>query len=309
MNIKKHLPDEHEEIIDRVLEKCRTLINLNYWNNIEIVELMLWLKNFNNGEERYLACAILDSIIFRNKESIYALSSQLFHIVLPQILDEKKILKIKCIESWESNLLSTDSRNLVPIRFTTIEGTDHRTAKSGQVLLREIQRSFFDKNLILSIKTISDEAFIQRATSKVKAIVIIDDILASGTQFNTFIEKYALDKLPFHFIFCPFAGISSSISNINNKYSNIHIEPIELLGDENKFFSKENKLLNLINDNGFIEFKKLYLEICKRDNINKNGALGFGDQELTYIFSDSTPNNNLSILTHRNSTWKNLFKR
>lgn len=196
-----NIPFNHEEIISNTISNCKSLISLNYWDNINNVKLMAWVNNFKTSEEKFLASCVLESIIFRNKSAMSAFSSQIFHIILPQLLSDKKIYEIESLSKWENDLMSPKSRSIFPFRFTTIEGVDKKTGKSGQSLIRDVQREFFDKDLNLSIYTLTEPNFVKRAKSSINTIIILDDVQVTGSQFTEFIEKFNLTESPFHYIY------------------------------------------------------------------------------------------------------------
>ena len=307
--MKDLLPENHEEICDRIIEKCKHLIDLNYWDAIGKVSLLNWYNNFNDGAAKYLACAILESIIYRSQDAEKAFFTHLLQVHLPQILEDNSIYEIKDISTWMNDISSSDARSNIPIRFTTIESVDHQTAKSGQTLLRNLQRNYFDKSLILSIDRINSSDFQKTAKTIVKAIIIIDDMLCTGEQLETFIKKFNIESSPFFFIYCPLSAIENSYLYLNNKYENIKIHPIEIINNGSNFFNENNEMLTVKSKDGHLKFKKIYLELCKTTNKKINNPLGFGEEELTYLFNNSTPNNNLTLLTYKDEHWKNLAVR
>lgn len=305
------IPNNHKKLTEQSILKCKRLIQLKYWDNITVVKLMGWFNNFKCDEEKFLAACILESIIFRNAEAVQAFSSQIFHIILPNILEKLSIYKIKSLSDWENSLISANARNLLPFRFTTIEGIDKKTAKSGQTLLREVQRQYFDKELILSVETLVDQRFVTQV-NKSKAfntVIILDDVQVTGGQFNSFIEKYDLSNSPFKYIYIPLAAFDKSIEKIEGKYSNIFICPVEILSNEHSFFSVNNEVFNFCEPDMLKGLKELYDSVLRKNKIIMDEPYGYGEHALTYIFSNSTPNNNLGILSYQNENWKKLFTR
>ncbi|MGR5281618.1 phosphoribosyltransferase-like protein [Photobacterium damselae] len=270
---------------------------------------MGWVNNFKNSEEKFLASCILDSIIFRNKSAMSAFSSQIFHIILPQLLSEKNIYEIESLSQWENDLMSSKARSIFPFRFTTIEGVDKKTGKSGQSLIRDVQREFFDKELNLSIYTLTDPEFIKKAKNAFNTIIILDDVQVTGSQFTDFIETFNLTESPFQYIYIPYAAFEDSINELNSKYNNIDIKPVEVLSKEHSFFSEKNEAFGTNDEELAENLKSMYLNICEKYGINVKEPLGFGDHALTYIFNNSTPNNNLPLLSYNGDNWNKLFTR
>lgn len=306
-----NIPNNHKELTEQSILKCKRLVQLKYWDNINTVKLMAWFNNFKNDEEKFLAACILESIIFRNNAAIQAFSSHIFHVMLPNILENLGIYEVDSLSKWEQRLISTNARNLLPFRFTTIEGIDRKTGKSGQALLRDIQRLHFDKELILSVDTLVDQKFISRV-NKSKAfntVIILDDVQVTGGQFNSFIKKYDLSNSPFNYIYIPLAAFDKSLNVINGKHNNIFVFPVETLNSDHSFFSINNEVFNFCEPTMLEGLKDLYNSIIEENKLVMDEPYGYGEHALTYVFSNSTPNNNLGILSYQNEQWNKLFTR
>ncbi len=306
-----NIPSNHKELTELSITKCKRLVQLKYWDNISVVKLMAWFNNFETDEEKFLAACILESIIFRNTEAIQAFSSHIFHIMLPHILESLDIYNVKNLADWEKVLFSNQSRTLLPFRFTTIEGIDQKTGKSGQALLRDIQRQHFDKELILSIETLVNENFVKKVINKnaFNTIIILDDVQVTGNQFKSFIDKYDLSNSPFTYIYIPLAAFDKSLKKIESKYENIYIFPVETLSNNHSFFSIGNEVFNYCESDILTELKNIYDTILVKNNISMKEPYGYGEHALTYIFTNSTPNNNLGLLSYQNDNWNKLFTR
>lgn len=305
------IPSNHKELTEQSISKCKRLVQLKYWDNITVIKLMAWLNNFKTDEEKFLSACVLESIIFRNNAAVQAFSSHIFHIMLPNILEKLNIYKIESLAVWERNLNSVNSRNLLPFRFTTIEGIDRKTGKSGQALLRDIQRQYFDKELVLSVETLVDKKFVDKVkrSRAFDTVIILDDVQVTGGQFNTFIKKYDLSNSPFNYIYIPLAAFDKSLEDIKNKFSNIYVFPVETLSSEHSFFSVNNEVFNFCEPGMLEGLKDLYDTILIKNEIVMDDPYGYGEHALTYIFSNSTPNNNLGILSYQNEKWNKLFIR
>lgn len=306
-----NIPNNHKELTEQSISKSKRLVQLKYWDNITTVNLMAWVNNFKTDEQKFLAACILESIIFRNDAAIQAFSSHIFHVLLPNVLDDLNIYKINNLCGWESDLISNNARKLLPFRFTTIEGIDRKTGKSGQALLRDIQRLHFDKELILSINTIVDDKFSKQVqkNNAFSTVIILDDVQVTGGQFSEFIETFNLDKSPFKFIYIPLAAFDKSLDSIKGKYNNIFVFPVEVLSSEHSFFSSGNEVFNFCEPDVILSLKDIYNMVLEENNITMKEPLGYGEHALTYIFSNSTPNNNLGILSYQNNNWNKLFTR
>lgn len=302
--MKLNINESFDDDIEFIFQRAHKLIELKYWDNINHISLDKWIDNFTTREERYLAAAILHSIIFRNKQSIITMGRDIFHFILPQILEENNIHHINSIDEWLEELNSRNFRRM-KFRFSVIDDIDDNAVKSSSSILSSLNENFFDKKLTINSHRI--KAFTDRGG---EAIIFFDDIIGTGTQFEDFYKLRELDKLKdTKIIYIPFAAVRNTAQRIQEELSNVIVHPVEIIDDTHNFFCESNEFLNFINDFDYDAFKDFYLGVCRDKKINLHGNLGVGELALTYIFSSSTPNNNLAMLMHRDKSWSGLFKR
>jgi hypothetical protein len=292
--------DDH---IEHVFSCAKKLIEIEYWDNISQRDLENWICNFTSREERYLAAAILYTLIFRNYKSTSTLGQNIFHIILPQILDENNIYSSTSIKEWLEKLNSVHCRTL-PFRFSAIDDVDDRGAKSSSNILTQLKNKFFDNNLSINSHNIPFHI-----NKGIKAVIFFDDIIGTGTQFEGFYLDRGLDKVEAKIIYIPFATTKHAKDILEGRYANLIISPVEFIEPSNSFFCEHNEFLCNIEGYTPDDFKEYYLKVCEQKKINLNGNLGVGGLELTYVFNSSTPNNNIAMLMHKSDTWSGLFKR
>lgn len=297
------IPINHDDLYTKTIDKCNKLIDLNYWDTLDKETLLSWLNNFETKEEKYLAISILNRLIFRNKKSIETFGANIFHIILPQILSDNSIYEIESIHIWETMLRLPENRHVFPFRFSTIEHVDNNPAKSGSIIYRQLQREHFDKTLGINCSKINN------LPEEIKAIILFDDIIVTGHQFLDFYALYDLSKFSRKIIYIPLAGHKINTDKLNSEFDNVIIHPVEDITESCEFFNEDNKYLNQENISTLSEFLDFYHSFCKKKKIKIKKTLGHGDMGLTYCFSDSTPNNNLSLLSYKSEEWLELLKR
>lgn len=299
------IPEHHEIHYDNVREIAESLIKLRYWDGVELSNLNNWLSNFKSDEEKYLSAGILLSLIYRNEKSISSFASNIIQIKIPNILFKSDIYKINSLDDWHDKLTKGDTT--LPIRFSTIDD-DTIPGKSGDALYRSIQRKFFHKNLGIKCRNLDDTI---NNFPHVKAIFLLDDMLGTGEQFEEFVSTHKLDTKRVQFYYFPLAGIESSTIRLNEKYKNIKIIPVEILTNAQSLFSSENNAFRTNTPPPTEELlKQFYLDICRTRKIKTKMKVGYGDFALTYLFKDSTPNNNIAMLWYdEKSVWTKLTGR
>lgn len=301
------IPSDADIISERIFENAKKLVDYKYWDGIREDQLLNWLENFCTEKERYIAAVILYRLIYRNRQTIVTFGAQLFQITIPDYLEEKGVYIVDDLEYWQKELNNSNARASLPIRFSTIEAVDDKPAKSGASIYRALKGEFFEQNLGVSASAIKK----LKTNPKVNTLIFFDDILGTGQQFINFVNKYELDKLDMNILYCPFAAYDQGLIRVSNKFPNIDIRPVEILSELDGIFCAGNKLLDL--DSGSISgyCKQLYLDICERKGfkLQEDEWLGRGGLSLTYLFNDSTPNNNVSAIWYADDNWKRLAKR
>lgn len=293
------LPDEWESFYCEMKTRAKEYIRIKYWDIKEEI-LVLWLKNFSTDHEKFISALIIYRLIYRNREPRLSMYNQIVEVLLPNILEKNNIYTILSLDDFHYKLQYTPLE--LPFRFSTIVNVDSSPAKSGATLLREFKRfKEFHSDMEVSMNNLKN--------IDIKSIVLFDDFMGTGKQFETFMEIIKNEIGDIILIYCPLAAHIDGIKHINKLYPNIIISPVEILDSKNSFFSQEYfpKLAEDINIEGL---QKVYENMIKdKPSIIKDGYLGFGEQALTYIFDMSSPNNSLPVLSNKDNNWERIFPR
>lgn len=295
------LPDEWEAFYDDMSERAKQYIKIKYWD-ISEDDFLLWLQNFETDHQKFLAAIIIYRIMYRNINPMLSMFRYITDILLPNILDKLDIYTIKSLESFHNKLRTGHD---LPIRFSAVENVDEQTGKSGSTIIREFARKgSFHNNLKVSAQNFKD---IDR--NKVKIIVIFDDIMGTGEQFNTFLENYHQDLEGLICLYTPLTATSLGLASFNaDKYPNVIIKPVELL-DENYSFFKKKFMPKIAENIDIDDLLRVYEDLVRSKTKLKNNLLGRKNLALTYIFSVSTPNNSLPIFSYSDHNWNSIFPR
>jgi len=294
------LPEEWEEFCSDMHNRAIKYIRINHWDIAED-DFLLWYKNFDTNHEKFLAAIIIYRIIYRNKLSILSMYQYIIDLIIPKVLKNNSI-HIGTMDDFHKTLERGYGSSIL---FSTIENIDQGTGKSGSTILRDFARyGSFHNDLKVSAEKLKD---VDR--NKNKVIVLFDDIMGTGEQFNTFLEKFYLDTEELILLYCPLAATTIALESFDYiKYPRVIIEPVEKLDTRYNFFNEEfmPKIIENIDINNLIG---LYERMMKQKTKLKKGLMGRGDLGLTYIFSVSTPNNTLPILFYNDDLWNHLVPR
>ncbi|PHR73347.1 MAG: hypothetical protein COA66_02865 [Arcobacter sp.] len=301
-------PDDYQVFYKMVYKRCIVYINLNYWDKITKYDLDVWLANFKNDEEKYLAALILNRLIYRNEKSILAMLSNIFFVELPQYLKKNNIFTVNDLELFDKKLYikAKNFKNVATFRFTTITTGD--LGESGHLYIKYLREYFVCNDLIIDISSPTIERY-------VNTIVIIDDFIGSGKQLSEFIRNNESNLKRFkHIVFMPLIAHTIGISNVlevaREKELSIDIIPIEEISFENSFFYH-----NVEEDYLFDGYNKLtslyafYEELVESKIDIKNNKFGVGKLGLTHVFSTGVPDNNLPIIYKSSVNWTALREK
>lgn len=295
------LPDEWEAFYEDMSERAKQYIKIKYWD-ISEDDFLLWIQNFKTEHQKFLASIIIYRIMYRNINPMLSMFKYVSDIILPNILDEYKIYEIDSLDSFHDKLKLGYG---LPIKFSAVENIDKQTGKSGSTIIREFARKgSFHNNFKVAAQNFKN---IDR--NQVKIIVVFDDIMGTGEQFNTFLENYHQDLEGLICLYTPLAATSSGLASFNTeKYPNVIIKPVELLDENYSFFNKKfmPKIAENIKTDDLLQ---VYKDLVKSKTKLKSSLLGRKDLALTYIFSVSTPNNSLPIFSYSDQNWNSIFPR
>ncbi|MCB4778680.1 MAG: hypothetical protein LGB53_03500 [Sulfurovum sp.] len=296
-----NLPSEWEEFYNDMEKSAIKYIRINFWN-IHKDDFLLWLRNFETDHEKFLAALIIYRLMYRNNVSMLSMYQYIVDIILPTELNKLGILEIISLDDFHNNLINGSG---LPLKFSTIENVDNETGKSGSTILREFTRhGSFHNRLKVSAEELSK---IDRSLCKI--VVLFDDIMGTGEQFNTYLEKFYTDTEGLILLYCPLSATKIALESFNyEKYPTVRIIPVEILDERYNFFNKA--FMPKIAES--IDLKKLeemYIALMQKKTKLTNELCGKGDLALTYLFSVSTPNNTLPILWYADASWNYLVPR
>ena len=276
--------------------QAEKLIECGFWEGIAYKDLIHWMGNFKTPEEKLLCALLLDRFNFKSSAQLKALIGHSLISCMPAcfIKETSTILSQKLFEtSLLGRKVSSDIR-LVPV----IRDSDPPT-KSGPAVARLFKRlgGVNEKNMIWPWQL--DEAI----SSGVNKIVFIDDTLATGDQFVGFLDRFfcgEVNKVCFGYI--PLVAHVDGISNLNQKYPFISVEPVELADSSSSFFNQKN----------IPDLKDLYDSVAGRifsSSFYKESRYGYGKLSLTVGFEHSTPNATLPLYWYSSESFRPLVRR
>ncbi|GAB3023519.1 phosphoribosyltransferase-like protein [Bowmanella dokdonensis] len=298
-------PHNWDIYYDDVVSKCESYISFGYWEDIELYQLRSWLSNFETDEEKYFSACILDALVYRSRSMVKSSFKNIASSIVPKFLKKNSIPYDSNIDDWLTRLKEGKK---VPIRFVSVENVDNKAGKSGSVIIRDLIETL---DLAKHVTQIPEN--VPKFPDEVKAIILVDDFAGTGSQFVDFFKKnidpYNI-RVPI--LYTPLAAHQDAINYIEQQLPQVEVVPVELLSQDDSFFSPINGYFRGDNKNNVTDAKAFYLEMCERTPLKgKEFLLGKGELCLTFAFHLSTPNNNLKVIYHdsEENGWSRLLYR
>ena len=297
------MPGDGPTYIEQVRSRCHDLIQCDIWAGLHVQKLNQWWSNFQTDIERYFAACLLDNVIYRSDDQTLALMRQLVQRSLPDLGRTTG-----GITDWEERL----KPNLYDSRIRIIPVVPHGSpqGKSAHLILR-----LFEKRLGIPASLLAKpEDTSNLIASGVEAIVFVDDLLGTGTQFvDDFAIPYKLDQVcgNTRLIYAPLVAHTEGIQHISTKLPNINVTSAEVLGGAHAVFGNTGRTFG-DGINTPHSAWKLYSDILASRGIilDASSRRGFGELELAYFFEHAAPDNCLPIFWwNKTPGWKPLFYR
>lgn len=295
------LPHNSEAFKSIVIEKIKTYCDTNIWP-FEYEIFSAWLSNFTCKIEEYLALQILDHLIVRSNEMAKASYARLLHGEIRQHLLDNTALNVGSIQKWKSHLAKgtlCQKLRFSPVKLESDQG------ESGSVIYRMLSREIDTNKYSLAI-----------AKKAPDVLILIDDFIGSGTQFDEYAEEIGLiEKLKnTHIIYCPLIGFEVGINLIKSNYPDLHILPAEYIFKSDSLFFKGNGIYFKNDQINTVADVENFLTTMKIKYAPKMpNWFGFDEAGLALAFEWGCPNQTPALLymmnSKNNSNWNQLFSR
>jgi hypothetical protein len=149
-------------------------------------------------------------------------------------------------------------------------------------------------------------------------LILIDDFIGSGTQFDEYAEEIDLNERlkTTHIIYCPLIGFEVGIDLIKSKFPKLHILPAEyIFKSDSLFFKGKNLYFKNDQENTIADIEDFLAGMKKKYAPKMSNWLGF-DQAglpLPLAFEWGCPNQAPALLymmhSKNNHNWNQLFSR
>jgi hypothetical protein len=306
------VPDEFSRFSSQVFRRFEILLRKGVISGIELLHERQWLKNFETDEERYLAAHLLDALVFRSEAMLESSCRHVLQMILPNELERLKIHRAGDLDGFLKSV--RDGKPQPGLRFTAVDGklksktgqVRKTVAKSGPSLLRMFKRATsIPDGLLIHADDIC------RQGREVEAVVILDDCLGTGQQFEDFARAYELAQQAQRraVIYIPFVAHKTGLGQLQTTLPEIHVSPIEVLGAASDFFAIDDKSGNWRRDgcNTAHDVREFYKQVLRRRGANSTESQYC--LNLSLGFQLSTPNNTLKAYYCTDGEWNRLLVR
>ncbi len=291
------VPSGQERFFDRVRQQFDSLIRANVIMDVFTeTELARWVSQFRTNEERYLAAHLLNSAVIRSSRMVESSLRQIIDLIAPTCLRELGLHDVTCIDTFHDDLKRDKPR--LPVRFMAVDGArlDSAAGNSGDSVLRKFGVSF---QIGDGYRLRSDDPS-SFQPSEPLLIVLVDDVLGTGSQFIRFIDRYQLNPSPgnVHLLYAPLLATSAGLDEVRKNVQDFRIWPIEVLGPSADFFfglPDSPDVWSRDGSNQLVDVCSFYEQMMDTRGVPRETRYS---QNLTVIMHDRCPNNTLRVYWH-----------
>ena len=298
----RHLEEEEEESYVRskeIVDLCEKW-GLFRSEKIDAERVRAWLDQFEYKSEQRLMFKLIENVRFykevESRERIQALQEN-----VDQYFAQRGVSLSRPADR------RTRRGDILLSSFGSI-------GKSGSVYARMYsqENNIYADNVV----NIDDIQGAVQKNKQIKAIIFVDDIIASGksaidhlkyfnTKYGTTIKE--TDITVFIFAIC---GLQSGIDALENFIKKevpfkTEVKAIDLLSESDQCLSLQSKIFSSTKERD----QAKYIAEQYGKKLDRQRPLGYNNSQLIVVFPDNCPNNTLPILWKRSKRWRPLFER
>lgn len=299
------VPEGHEGLSRQVFSRFRSLVVNKAIDVVTPSAFDAWKRNFSSDEEQYLAAQMLSAAVIRTAQMKRSSYRQIVEVILPGLLRDAGLWNFDYVEEMEAKF---HDGSHIPVRFMPVDGQrlDARPGNSGDSVLREF-----------GIQARMADRFFARADAKnvwkkpPPLLVLLDDLLGTGTQFDKFAKAYDLANLPntTQCVYVPLMATAQGIGRIKRDHPRILVKPVETLHAGSAFFSglaATPETWARDSYNAVADVRQFYRDLMSAKGV---GSEGRHSMELTVLLPGRAPNNTLRAYWSECAQWNPLLRR
>lgn len=290
-----------ESYIHHVFERGAKLIELRFWDGLDLFRYKGWLKNFSTMEERLFAALVIDRLIYRSNEHVKSMLIDLFTMCIPNSMR----LNNDPFYQQNRNLWTRlCERRDYHIRLVNTNDDDKPSQSSGDLInMVNHQMNVKQKNTIYLHQIESEYK------NNVNTFILLDDIICTGEQVRGSLDLIGIERYPdarFYIAVC--CACDKGISYIQEKYPQVPIAYTEKLTVErHSFFNSID--FNQLPFKSREQLISFYEEFSRDKGIGNSMLYGKGELALAYAFESSTPNASLPILYYNTDKFNQFLNK
>lgn len=300
------IPPGHDGLSRHVFSRFRSLIVSRAIDLFDANAFDAWRRNFHTDEEQYFAAQMLCAAVIRTRDMNNSSYRQIVDVILPMLLRDAGLWNFGYVDEMEQAL--AQGRPSLPIRFMPVDGQrlDSRPGNSGDAVVRGFGlRGRIGDGYIVR----ADDAAAWRHPPRL--LVLLDDLLGTGTQFQSFSAKYGLARLPQDTIcvYVPLIASPAGLAHVATTCPRVVLRPVETLQPTAPFFSDSpsNRGVWLRDGtNRTADVRTFYRDLMKSRRVSAESKYSLA---LTVLLPDRPPNNTLKAYWSGDGDWVPLLRR
>lgn len=297
-------PARHAEYVELVTQKVHNLIRLGIWDRPTIDDFTKWLRNFPDDAGKYIAAYLADRLIFYSEHDVKALLAYAYDETLRQLA----LMKWKPELGHPHERLDAEwLRVFEEVRKTALvcPAVTDSPAASGYPMVRYLR----DMGKVQeSQMCVLQEIESRLRSGRYSALILVDDLLGSGTQveefwrgtarrFPTGVSPYArvVEEFRIPCFLAVVAATEPGVSHIRSVIPELNVVAAEVLSTQ--WDMKENEFWRP----GEAEPALDYLRNRVQDAAVR--LEGFKGGMWAVSFHHGTPNNCSPVYRYRSDSW------
>lgn len=295
---------------DELIASRKFFSAVNLWPSQPLaIDPKGWLSNFRVGVDTDIACALLESFIFFNRDQTTKLCHSAFH-------------SLSALIETEAHGSDPEGANWMKFRGSAYvsypTGKDDDPTASGRIFVREARDSLVAEDQIFDPNKLVEQI---NSNAEPVDVVLMDDFAGTGHQLvDSWLREIKIDgeavsmnslyqdhKIRSAY-YVPAVSTAYAMRFIKMNVRGMTVKPAHILPDE-YMANPDFGCTTLVPSHLVGELESFLERYAFRAGYSKDRIYGYGHKGLALAFQHSIPDATLPIFYSENAGWKTLRRR
>lgn len=302
------LPEGHEEYVEAVIEKIREFIRSGLWSAVRLDDCSRWFENFPDAASRFVAAVLADRLIYYSEYDVWALVSWAFDEAVRRICLDGLGTGIPA-DALSADIEWAKAYRKVQRSVLVCPGSPNVPSSSGYTAVRSL---LHQERIVEGQQCLPHQIRDRLSSGKYCALVIVDDMLGSGSQALNFFQNTKQ----------VFKGCTESIEKTSQALAIPVYLAVGVATERGLALIRKASLVPVaaetlteewdVYDKAFwssYDYASAVSALQKLANDNGIRRKGYRDLSLSVSFHHGTPNVTCPIYWQDEKTWHPLVRR